>query len=455
MPTPTQGVATVGLRLNPYYLLIHNIFASFPWAKLVVRESFGSLTLGGDLHLGDNRLTTLPESFPRQNSKLVKDVHLFFCEPPEEGTHPSQAVCQMTSITKSRDEEIPRRIMRYMDQHSIRVSAWLLCTLIIVSYEFMAYVKLPITGIGMGSAIGTSPLIMSSMVYGVSTVEFKLEAEKGVKLKLDFGFTVAYAIFWHMHNTSTSRFGAMEWIDVGILIAFTLLVRYLDLFVSGLSRNWISLIHANVCIHCVIDLSSRVSVGGMDSVAIGVGLWVAALLVYTCDRSVLFSNSRHKNNNTSHSIPWFYNGTTSLVYADTFGSAIAPALQPFIENATPLGLMISMAIKCAAVVFFEFQLPQMQSRDAKGVINAMQSQSYAIQGWRKNNSSTERHLDGIINRSSSMRVLVMLIMKLSNLSGTLILVEQMKAFRFRQVGKVTMKKVRLFLISLTTPKLPP
>ena len=25
----------------------------------------------------------------------------------------------------------------------------------------------------------------------------------------------------------------------------------------------------------------------MDSVAIGVGLWVAALLVYTCDRSVL------------------------------------------------------------------------------------------------------------------------------------------------------------------------
>ena len=170
---------TVGLRLNPYYLLIHNIyiFASFPWAKLVVPESFGSLTLGGDLHLGDNRLTTLPESFPLQNSKLVTCIFFFCPQPPEEGTHPSQAVCQMTSIAKSRDEEIPRRIMRYMDQHSIRVSAWLLCTLVIVSYEFMAYVKLPITGIGRGSAIGTSPLIMSSMVYGVSTVEFKLEAE--------------------------------------------------------------------------------------------------------------------------------------------------------------------------------------------------------------------------------------------------------------------------------------
>ena len=136
-------------------------------------------------------------------------------------------------------------------------------------------------------------------------------------------------------------------------------------------------------------------------------------------------------------MPWFYSGTTSLVYADTCGSAVEAALGSFGDDAWVLGEQgaIPTAIKCAIVAFFEYKLPRMQDRDAKGVMSRMRSQSHMLQGWR-DTPAAERHVERIINKSLLTRVALMITMKLCDLSGTLILVEQFKAVRLPRGLKV-------------------
>ena len=336
------------------------------------------------------------------------------------------------------DDDISDSIVRYVDRHGIHTSASILCIFIVIGYELTRFISLPITNKSIGS-IGIAPLIMSSMIHGVATVEFRFKDENGSKLKSDLTLTLIYVAIWYSNET---LFTIVECLDALLLLVFTLIIRYVDLVVSGLSTRWISLIHSTICIHSVYDLSNRVALGeGVDIAAIGIGFATTMYLIRNGTRSIPFSYTKLKNNSNSHPIPWFYNGSTSLIYADTYGAAIDALMRTLLtgNTAAPLWLF-SIIYKSFLIAFFETKLPIMQGRNAKVIIESMQTRAYTMQGWRQN-SNAERHLDRLIDKSWHKRVVFMILMKCFDLSGILILVEQLKSVRFANMGKSAKRQI--------------
>lgn len=324
------------------------------------------------------------------------------------------------------DDDIAKSIGKYLDRESIGMSAYILALFVFIAYECMRFVPLLISDAKVGSAIGISPLIFSSMIHGISTVEFKVKDKGDVKLKSDALFTFIYTMWWYS-NVTSSLFGA-EILDAIVIVVFTLLTRYVDVVFAALTRNWISLIHASVCAHSLLDLTERIALGGLDTVCIVFGLVTTAFVVSYCTRAIPFGFTKSKNVRTAHTVPWLYNGTTSLIYADTCGGAIDAALDLVLDEDALLTAPVVSIVKCFIIVFFEFNLPRMQDRDAKGVISLMKSGQYALTGWRDTPAS-RRHVDRIINKSLPMRVPFMIGMKLCNLSSAVIIVEQFKTLR--------------------------
>lgn len=346
-------------------------------------------------------------------------------------------------------------------------------TMFILLHELCKFVALPTTGGMLGNEIGMTPFIMSGLLRGLCVNEFSFN-EDSVPSKLYFQLTL---IAFYVGQWSYQAF--MTWplqgvvMDTCILLCFTIVVRYVDVVVSHLSNQWISLVHASICVSHASIMLPRLAV--FPDCIVVVVCFVVCYVIVTQKESVNFRSLKHRNYASIYDIPFMYNGSTSIIYAETLIPAFAGMVTLAVSSTTLLHQLpmpsfvsevignhettqkffessVGIAVYLAIITIFELRLPRMQGRDANGIIKKYEEKDMTLNGWRMGSTTAKTTLAKKIWSTQKKALSFSLATKVLGLSGALILAEQFHSVPFRAAYRKLPRSLRapfLFLYRQT------
>lgn len=349
------------------------------------------------------------------------------------------------------DEQVASKITKVY-KHS-RFMAGVGAATLILLHELCSFVPLPATGGMVGEEIGIAPLLMSSLFRSLFLTEFGIRKERvPPTLCFQLALVAFYIGQWSSRALGSWSAHAVA-LDAFVLLSFATAVRYLDIVVSNLSNKWISLVHASICISHGTSLLTRLTMFP-DGVVVAGSLALCYFLVTRGGDSAQFRSIKHRNQGSMYDIPFMYNGSTAIIYADTMlpmfagiatlvassttilqGAWVSTFLSAipgeFASLGEFMGSAMGMLMQLAIVATLELRLPRMQGRDARGVIRRYEEQHMTLQGWRAKSDMAKSVLARKIWSTQRKALGVTLATKLMGVSGTLIVVEQLHSIPIR------------------------